>query len=155
FVHAHKAHALGGPAGLTDLSGFEPNDLAFFRDDHQVGILFYRKDSDYLANLRRCFHVDDALAPSRRQPIVLKRSTLAEPVLGDGKNQSFLLHYLETDEIIAFLQVHGANTTSLTAHGPDLIFGKPDRHALMGAEKNEIVSVGNRCAKQFIAVIQS
>ena len=61
-------------------------------------------------------HVDDALAAARGQAVVLERRALAEAVLGDGEDQAVLLDHFDADQVVAFVEVHGAHAARRAAH---------------------------------------
>src|SRR5262249_20373018 len=78
-----QTHTLRAATGLTDFSGLEPDELALLGDDHDLRLIFHRKNCNNLPGLLGRLHVDDALTTARLQPVSRDRSLLAVTLLGN------------------------------------------------------------------------
>jgi hypothetical protein len=99
-------------------------------------------------------HQHHTFGAARGLPVLPNGCPLTEAVLRDGQDQIILAHNFDANDVIAFREIHGANSTRWTAHCAHLIFLEPDRHALMRSKEHEVVDHCEASRDQFIPVIQ-
>src|ERR1022692_2211452 len=154
FLQIHQADALRGAPGLANGGRLDPDDLAVLADDHDVGILLHQENAHHAPGLVGGLHVDDTLAAAGNQAVGRQRGALAVAVLGDGKEQSFLLGHFHANQVIVRVETHGAHAARLPAHRADVFLAEADGMAAVGGEEHVVVAVSNLGADEFVAFVQ-
>ena len=79
---------------------------------------------------------------------------LPNPFSEIDRIEPFFLHHLGADEVVALVQIHGADTAGRPAHGANVVFLEADGLALVRAQENVVLAVGQPRGQQLVAFVE-
>src|SRR5205814_10223081 len=155
WLQVEQTHALGGAAGGANGLGVDADDLAELADDHQLRSVVDQLDGIDLADAVSDGHVLDAAAAAGLETVLLNIDALAEAVLGNGEDAVGALFVFlggdgDPDDVIVLAEIDAPHPKRRPAHGADIAFIKPDRHAQVGGQEHDLRAVGDAGGYQFV-----
>src|SRR6185369_13145994 len=149
-AHAHRVAALRG-----DLVGVNADDLALGGDEQDVVPTPDLQHADHGAVAARRLNVDDPLAGSALQAVLLERRPLAEAALRDRKDLRALLDDVGSDHLVVVLDLDPAHAGGAAAHRADFLFREADRHAELRGDHHLATAIGSAGRHELVAVLEA
>src|SRR4029077_483623 len=110
----------GVPANHTDLVDAEPDHLAAAGDQHDLVLVRHHAYADHPAGLVGGLHGDDALAAAAGEAVLVHLRALAVASLGDREQRRPRLDEVQSDHLVALVELHAPHPVRAAAHGPRL-----------------------------------
>src|SRR5688572_12863771 len=170
FVDADELHPSRVAAGFADFLDARTDQDALLRDEHQLVRVAHGRHADHVAVTVVRLDVDHALAAALDEAVRVDGRALAEAVDAGGQHHADVAGVALRDDdhaddfvhagrlfvrLIVLGQLDAAHATRGTAHGADVRLLEADSHALLRAEQDLVVPVGDFDRDERIAVFQA
>src|SRR5512136_1148486 len=149
-----QANTLRGPANDADLPDVDPIHLPLLGDHHHLILLLYLQGAHHGAVLLGDADVDDALAATALEAVLLQLRALAVPPFVHREHRGPGPDDLRRHHLVARLQVNADDAAAAAADGPDLLLSEADGHALLGGQEDLVLSSGEAHGDQLVRLVQ-